>query len=162
MKDSHVGAMGVIAGSLALLMKASLISALYRYEAPWSALIIFVPIWSRWCMMWAIVLWPYARTNGQGLGGMLRTATRREAALGTSIAVAITLIALVLVDGRFGNAAMCASAMPFIAALAGWIVCRVIARKLGGLTGDTYGALNECVECVLLAASVAFAHHIYG
>ena len=162
MKDSRVGAMGVIAGLLALLMKASLISALYRYEAPWSALILFAPIWSRWCMMWAIVLWPYARANDQGLGGLFRTATRREAALGTAIAVAITLIAPVLVDGRLGDAAMCSLALPFIAALTGWLVCRAITRKLGGLTGDTYGALNECVECALLAASVAFAHNIYG
>ena len=36
------------------------------------------------------------------------------------------------------------------ALLLGMIIARSMAKKLGGLTGDTYGALNECLEILLL------------
>ena len=36
----------------------------------------------------------------------------------------------------------------------GWPLAERMSRKLGGLTGDTYGDLNELLELVLLAAAV--------
>jgi cobalamin synthase len=38
-----------------------------------------------------------------------------------------------------------------------WLAAR-IARKLGGLTGDTYGALNEALETALLLVLAAGIH----
>jgi cobalamin synthase len=32
----------------------------------------------------------------------------------------------------------------------GWGIARYLSLKLGGLTGDTYGALNELLEMLLL------------
>jgi adenosylcobinamide-GDP ribazoletransferase len=59
-----------------------------------------------------------------------------------------------------------AGAQPIPTLLRGWVawglvfgvaayVCRMWVRQLGGLTGDTYGALNEIGEVVALAAMSA-------
>jgi cobalamin synthase len=40
--------------------------------------------------------------------------------------------------------------------LTGWILATYISRKLGGLTGDTYGALNELLETLLLLSIIIF------
>lgn len=41
-----------------------------------------------------------------------------------------------------------------IQAAAAWLLVRHFVRRLGGLTGDTYGALNELVETAGLLAAV--------
>ncbi len=74
MKDSRVGAMGVIACVLLLLIKWSLLSELLgtsgeRLPSSWP-LVSLAPLWSRWFMVAAIVGWPYARASQSGgLGG---------------------------------------------------------------------------------------------
>ncbi|WP_148091984.1 adenosylcobinamide-GDP ribazoletransferase, partial [Paenibacillus sp. 598K] len=43
-----------------------------------------------------------------------------------------------------------------VAAVTGAAGAWWLTRKLGGLTGDTYGALNEGVEALLLAAVIVY------
>lgn len=40
----------------------------------------------------------------------------------------------------------------------GGLLAAWLSHKLGGLTGDTYGALNEAVEAVLLLAAIIWIH----
>lgn len=62
MKDSRVGAMGVIACVLLLMMKAALIADfIARGNWLYGALLILPMIWSRWFMVYAISAWPNAR-----------------------------------------------------------------------------------------------------
>ena len=66
MKDSRVGAMGVIVCVLHLLLKFSLLYTLLDTEhvgerGSLLVLLAIVPIWSRWFMVAAIKNWPYAR-----------------------------------------------------------------------------------------------------
>lgn len=62
MKDSRVGAMGVIACVLLLMMKAALIADfIARGHWMYGALLILPMIWSRWFMVYAMSAWPNAR-----------------------------------------------------------------------------------------------------
>lgn len=155
MKDSRVGAMGVLAAVLLLLFKASLLAELLvndKTEIIFSLLII-CPVWSRAWMAIAIAGWPNARA-GEGIGALFNGVKGVQAAASMLLASAITFIFL-MIEGIALNEAF---VLLFIA-LAVTISCGCslavwLNRKLGGLTGDTYGAMNEAIEAALLFAAV--------
>jgi len=154
MKDSRVGAMGVIAGVLLLLLKVSLLADAAA-AAPGGrelALLVSVPVWSRWWMTAAIAGWPYARA-GEGIGALFRAVKARHAIAAGLVAVLLTAAAL-LAFGAGPQALLLLPACPAAAALAGWPMAALLHRRLGGLTGDTYGAMNEAVEAALLLVFV--------
>jgi adenosylcobinamide-GDP ribazoletransferase len=160
MKDSRVGAMGVVAGVLALLMKASLLYTVFQLPAQVWWWLVLVPLWSRLFMTWAIVGWPYARTEG-GMGSLVGTAGRREAMLATLFAWGLTALISVELSDTLAYTLMLGIAG--LTAGAGWVLATTISRKLGGLTGDTYGALNELLEIILLLWIVlVWSSSIYG
>jgi len=156
MKDSRSGAMGVMVCALYLLVKVSLLSALLAARGtPFLWLLPLVPTWSRWWMTAGIAYWPYARANG-GLGGFFRGVGTRHVAAGAAIALALTLAAAAW-SGRSwpagpGHAAaiFLPLVLPAAAAGSGWLIAAYCSSKLGGLTGDVYGAMNEAVELTLL------------
>ncbi|KHL96103.1 cobalamin synthase, partial [Paenibacillus sp. IHB B 3415] len=64
MKDSRVGAMGVLACVLLLLLKASLLAALIEGGSySMLPLLLLPPVWSRWYMVRAMARYPLARGN---------------------------------------------------------------------------------------------------
>ena len=65
---------------------------------------------------------------------------------------AITSIAGAVLLGSIAAAGMLVGAT-----LAAWLMGKYIAAKVGGLTGDSYGAINEVVEMLALMAVVAMA-----
>jgi adenosylcobinamide-GDP ribazoletransferase len=156
MKDSRVGAMGVIACVLQLLLKFAFLDAMLA--SGWSGaagLVLAAPIWSRWFMVAAIALWPYARGN-EGMGSMFTRVGSRQL-LGCSVlAVLLSLAGLAVFGGGLRDAFVLSSAGLLLAGLPGTLLARRIAAKLGGLTGDTYGAINELVETALLLAAVLY------
>ncbi|MCI3919590.1 adenosylcobinamide-GDP ribazoletransferase [Paenibacillus sp. TRM 82003] len=158
MKDPRVGAMGVAAGGLLLLTKAAFLTALFEFAAGGSlhvgAAAAVVPVLARAFVPWAIVGWPYAGGAG-GMGAVLRTAGRRHA--WASAAVAAGCAALLLAGFGGGDAAMLlplAMAGALLVAVAGVLGAVWMSRRLGGLTGDSYGALIEGLEATLLLALV--------
>ena len=66
------------------------------------------------------------------------------------MATATALLVAMVVAGVAGLAWAVA------AGLVGWAVARWLVARLGGLTGDTYGALNEVTEGVVLALALVF------
>ncbi|WP_311198833.1 adenosylcobinamide-GDP ribazoletransferase [Paenibacillus hexagrammi] len=92
MKDSRVGAMGVIVCVLHLLLKLSLLYTLLQADRDASIFVdssvgnsvsngisnsvsfvlVIIPCWSRWFMAASIYMWPYARKES-GLGGLFQT-----------------------------------------------------------------------------------------
>lgn len=174
MKDSRVGAMGVIACVLALLLKASLLYSLLagslvaadtgvQPALAWPqrlALLALVPVWSRAFLPVAISFWPYARTEGSGLGSLFQAVRVRHAAAAFALASAITFACLRLLGGFDGTASlvMCAC-FAGVSCVIGGVLGAAISRKLGGLTGDVYGALNEMIELALLLGLVAYGFH---
>ncbi|CEP68678.1 Cobalamin (vitamin B12) biosynthesis CobS,cobalamin-5-phosphate synthase [Moorella glycerini] len=146
MKDSHVGAHGVTAVVTLLVVKYSLLTALppghlWLAGLPLPPLLVLMPVLSRWAMVPALTCFPYARKEGVGT---LFQAGRGRRSL--SIATLITALLSWLIMGLPGLVYLLLVALVSL----GW--CGWVRRLLGGLTGDTYGALAEITEVFILAA----------
>jgi adenosylcobinamide-GDP ribazoletransferase len=153
MKDSRVGAMGVIACVLLLLLKVSLIYTAMDEEL-WSTALLLPLIWSRWFMVAALAGWPKAR-QGEGLAGQFHMLKGREVRLAALLAAAITaILALLNPSILISPFAAAFLVIPGLSWLIGKCTAQQISRRLGGLTGDVYGALNELLEALLLLAGV--------
>jgi adenosylcobinamide-GDP ribazoletransferase len=143
MRDSRVGAFGVIGAVCLLLTKYTLILGLPNQVLTW--MLITVPAVSRWGMVIAITAFPYARQ--EGLGKVYAVyADKKELLIATLIAALTAGLALDL-QGIWLMA---------VGATFTYLACRRITRELGGLTGDCYGFINEMTEVILLAAVYPF------
>lgn len=160
MKDPHVGAMGMAAGVLLLLIKFTLVYALLdavvlKGSFNLVAAVALVPVLARAFVPWAVVGWPYAGSVG-GMGAVLRTAGWRHA-IGSAVVAAVCIVLLLLYFSSGDVLFMLPMAVggALLTALGGVIGAVWLARRIGGLTGDTYGALIEGLELLLLLALVA-------
>jgi adenosylcobinamide-GDP ribazoletransferase len=147
MRMKNVGAYAVAGGAMLLILKFAAISALSHEWARFWVLVLF-PMLSRWGMMLALSVFPYAREQGLG------TAFSGVKLTHIVVAGAITLVAAVILAGLSGIILFAVATL--IAIFTGlWIT-----RLLGGLTGDTYGAINELSEVIILIAAVGIIHYI--
>ncbi|MDR0269799.1 adenosylcobinamide-GDP ribazoletransferase [Paenibacillus sp.] len=165
MKDSRVGAMGVIACVLLLLLKLSLIYSLLTGGWP-PLLILLPPIWSRWFMVHAMASWPMARGKEGLAGGNFNGMEKRHSLAAVPGAALLTGVAasffplLGVGDFTFLQAGLAWLLLPTTAWAFGTWAARRMTAKLGGLTGDTYGALNEGIETVLLLVLVMIQYRL--
>ncbi len=137
MGDSSIGVYGILAVTLVLILKLSLLA-----ELPMSVrnlALVTAPTISRCAMVWAVYLFPYAKKEGFGKAFKLYL-TRNEAWL-TAVYTVIVTLALFFFKGII---------ILIISALGLWFFATFIVRKLEGLTGDNYGALNELMEVLVL------------
>jgi len=140
MKDPHVGAMAVTGIVGVLLLKVLLLSHLPGTILS-SALLVF-PVLSRGSLVWGTWLAPYARPEGGTGATFFHTLQARHVWGATAFLWGWAIFwagwpAMALI----GLAAVCTGA--FVG------YCR---HRIGGMTGDTLGALNEGLEIVMLAA----------
>lgn len=139
MRDSRVGAFGALGMGCLLLLKYALLLGLPEHFLP--AVLLLMAVMGRWGMVYAIARFPYARP--QGLGTLFSTYTgARELATATLITFLVAIVA-----GKFTGLGI----LVIVLAITHWL-CVTFVRLLGGLTGDTYGAINEIVEVVVLLA----------
>ncbi len=149
MGDSRVGAFGVAGAVSALLLKYGALVGLLSLNHPgkeW-ALLLF-PMLSRWSMVVALSAFPYARREGLG------SPFHRSNGYPQAAAAAVTAAAAALLLGGIGGGGMLVG----VSALA-WLLGWAMAGRLGGLTGDTYGAINEIAEAAALLAAAAMLPH---
>jgi adenosylcobinamide-GDP ribazoletransferase len=139
MRDSRIGAHGALALTLVLMLKwAALERVLALGRESW----LIAPVAARFAATMLIAWFPYARA--EGLGGPFVGVVKGRA-LGVG-GLAVVLAALLL-----GPAAWLSVAAAVVVAL---LFARHVSRRLGGLTGDSYGAAIELAElAALLAAS---------
>lgn len=138
MKDSRVGAFGVMSLVLVLLAKFALFMAAGQKGV--QADFLLFPIVSRWGMVYLAYLSRYARPEG-GLGeAMTNKITRR-----TAVGATLSTLVLVLLIFRFKGLVVLVGAEVVV-----WLLVRFFNRKLGGITGDVLGAVNELVEVAVL------------
>jgi cobalamin 5'-phosphate synthase/cobalamin synthase len=135
MRDERVGAYALAGGILLLLIKFSALSGLGNTAAA----LLLAPTLGRWGMAVAVVAFPYARLEGLGRD-VKGHATWRQAALAMLVALAVAGLA----GGLWGLIAF------GLAGLTVWVGARFALRRIPGLTGDIYGALNEIIEMVVL------------
>lgn len=144
MHDSRAGAFGVIGASLLLLVKYVSLNSVPGVFL--LATLVLMPIVSRWAMVYAIFAYPYGRPSG--LGQLLKQGTGwQQFAMATLITLAAAIVLLRLAG--------------VIIMVGVWVIAVAVATylkgKLSGLTGDTYGAINEVSEvgAALLVSVVA-------
>jgi adenosylcobinamide-GDP ribazoletransferase len=154
MKDSRIGAMGALALLAVLPLKVALLAQAGTPLPALSAALIAAPAIGRWVDLYGIYAFPAAAAGG--LGANYRAHTRmRDFGFAT-----LTLLGLCgVLFAWTGDAQLFARLM--LAALLAFVTAHVIftrwTRSLGGLTGDTYGALCEIAEVVVIAVMVAKA-----
>ncbi len=138
MSDSKVGAFGIAGVVLLILLKYAALSS-----APVLPALLLMPTLSRWTMVSVIFIFPYAKSSGMGLAFKLGAKWQRLT-ISTIIALAVAIVILEL------------RGLVLIAAL--WLIIFGIASyfrsRLGGLTGDTYGAINELAEVLVLLLTI--------
>mgnify|MGYP001127683900 FL=1 len=143
MKDSRVGAFGVISLILGLVLKFSLFLSMAPQTSGAGALLLF-PIISRWSMVLLAYLSPYARAEG-GLGQAMTLGVSPRVLLGASLSAGgLSLLIL----GAPGLVLLAAAAALI------WLGSLYFQRRLGGITGDILGAANEVAEILVLAGAV--------
>ncbi len=152
MRDSRAGAFGVIGVVLLLLAKYATLNSIPR--SLMTAALLTMPVAGRWAMAYAVVAYPYARPSGLGK-------VFKEHAGRWSMALA-TVVALTAVVGVawWADVKLFYIAGPLLL-VAAWVIAAGTAaflqRRFRGLTGDSYGFINEVVElATLLLFSLAF------
>ncbi|MNJ48171.1 adenosylcobinamide-GDP ribazoletransferase [Paenibacillus bouchesdurhonensis] len=160
MKDSRVGAMGVIACILLLLFKMSLLLTLIGSGFVYiGAALLTATIWSRWFMTYALKVWPTAR-KGEGLAQRFHGQTVGDIVISTLVALLLSALGLTLAVWWEATPAswmlflVYQLIVPCTVWLIGTLAAGRISKRLGGLTGDVYGALNEGLEAVILLVAV--------
>ena len=149
MRDSHVGAFAVAGTASLLILKYGALLSLLTIPSPgkeWSLLLF--PMMSRWSMVVALKAFPYVR--GDGLGSPFHQGGAR---LATFIAVLIAVLASAVLGGIGGLGVLLG------ASVLAWVFGKVMSNMLSGLTGDSYGAINEVTEVAVLVAAVALLPH---
>lgn len=149
MKDSVTGAFGVMAIALILLLKSAALSELTTNRGLG---VMLAMGWGRWGQVAAIAFYPYLRSEGKGA---LHTATFKspqDLLLGLFFLLLFSAgwiywqpqqwLAILVIT--FFSAA--------IALLTGWW----FNRQFGGQTGDTYGAIVEWSEALILCSLTAW------
>ncbi|NTV14687.1 MAG: adenosylcobinamide-GDP ribazoletransferase [Desulfobulbaceae bacterium] len=137
MRDSRIGAMGVIGLVLVLALKMAALFALPE-EQFWQVLLL-MPLAGRVGILLMLALLPYARPEG-GLATVFFAGSRRLAVLPGLLLLAATAW---LAGGIVG---LCAALLSLLLLLPFGLFCYA---KIGGATGDTLGAACELSETML-------------
>ena len=154
MHDSRAGAFGIVGVFLLLLVKYVSLNSVP--ENLLLVTLVLMPVVSRWAMVYTVFAYSYARPAG--LGKIFKQGAswqRFTTATVITLAVAIGLARLANITYFYlaGLAIM----------LAIWVIVVAMAtylkRKFAGLTGDTYGAINEVAEVCVLILVCLLAHN---
>ncbi|HXF68824.1 MAG TPA: adenosylcobinamide-GDP ribazoletransferase [Thermoflexus sp.] len=136
LRDTHVGAFGVVGAVMLLLIKFATLMA-HLSIGRWSALLMAPPL-GRWAMVYAMAHYPPARAFG--MGKTVQGSVSKQTLLGA------TLLTLpVLLTSPLEGLIAFVSAWGFTILFARWLL-----RRVPGFTGDIYGALCESVETTIL------------
>ena len=150
MRDSRTGAFGAVGIVLLLLVKYASLNAVP--SSLMTPTLIFFPVASRWAMVYAVFAYRYARPSG--LGTAFKQATRWPQ---FTVATVIMLAAATLMYPFFWLTG-------FFIIGGTWVITVLLSlylkHKFAGLTGDTYGAINEVAEVTVLLLAVLVSNNI--
>ena len=137
LKDPTVGAFGVAAGCLVLLVKTGALASLTGRSRLG---LLLAPVLGRWSAVVSMVAFPYHARPGVTTGGTL------TAHLGARQVAAASVVPL-LISPLIGPLGLVAFLGAGLTALG---VGRLASRRLPALTGDIYGSVIELVEAMTL------------
>ncbi len=145
MRDSRIGGIGAVGLALFLILEYA---ALNNVSELWVMFtLVCAPMMSRMAMVDAIYFFPYARQNG--LGSPFKQSIKiRHVIIAAIVTLAVSLL-LFRVAG-------------LIIAAVTWLIITLAAvffkSRLNGLTGDTYGAINEIAFTAVLLTVCALTY----
>ncbi len=137
MRDSSTGAFGVMSGLVVLLLKTAALSDLNSHR--WLA-IIGISAWARWGQLVAIAFFPYLRATGKGMLPKQGVKPFQD-----------TLMGLILILGISSFLGIVGLKLAFLGLIVSLLVICWFYKKLGGFTGDVYGAVIEWTEAITLS-----------
>lgn len=147
MADSATGAFGAMAAIAILLLKTTALTELDEFR--WLALMA-VAGWGRWGQLVAIARYPYLKPTGKGAFHKETSYSLWDFLGGALLLLSVSGLQILLAPQRWLVALGMAVGGGAIAFLTGaWFNYR-----LGGHTGDTYGAVVEWTEALLLCLLV--------
>lgn len=149
MADTYIGVYGVVGVICLLVLKFAALVALAALGPPAAlAALITAPLLGRWTIVLVTAIFPYAR-GPDGLGYHFKQGARGPGFLVSTLFTAVIIGALAWWWSVSAPVLALAAVIP-LACGAGWW----LTRRLGGLTGDTYGAICEVVETFVLVLFV--------
>lgn len=140
MRDSKVGSFAVLAVICLLLLKFSFLNEIQpnvRYS-----ILILMPALSRWGVVYLAKIYPYARKTigtGEPFARLVGIKELIEATLFMAILIGLLL--------QLKGIIVWLAVFVVLILLNKWIN-----KKIGGMTGDTYGAIIETLEVVTLVS----------
>ena len=141
LKDPRLGTFGVLAVAASLLLRVGAVAALAPAAA--MAALPAAHALSRATAVAAMAAFPAA---GTGLGATyVQALSRRRALLGAvaGLAVALALLGAVALWAAAGGA------------VAAWLLGRLARRRIGGVSGDVLGAIQQLAEILALLVAAA-------
>lgn len=158
MADSKTGAFGVMAGVIVILLKTSAIYDLHQQldlglnlenGIDYLFLMMAVCGWGRWGQLVAILRYPYLRSQGKGAFHKESITSIWDLVPSTLLLISLA-IAQILIRPQQWILAISVFSMGMAIALS---VGAYFNHKLSGHTGDTYGAVVEWTEALILCGS---------
>ncbi|MEM6868013.1 MAG: adenosylcobinamide-GDP ribazoletransferase [Cyanobacteria bacterium P01_C01_bin.121] len=145
MSDSRMGAFGGMAAVVLILLKVVALASIAEHRA---FVLVAVAMWGRWAQQWAIARYPYLKKEGKG--------AFHKTALPTLWHSLPHLIGLLCLGGLWGVSGWVPVSVLVRTSIGGvliaWLTSAYFYRQLGGHTGDTYGAVLEWSEALLLCS----------
>ena len=149
MKDSATGAFGAIAAIIILLLKTVTLSEM---SLPLWLVLLLATGWARWGQVWAIAFYPYLRETGKGSFHKENLRSPQDILLGLIVLLSFSGMCFAVAHLFLWQVAVIILGNIAIALSTGyWFY-----RQLRGHTGDTYGAVVEWSEALILCFLTAF------
>lgn len=143
MTDSATGAFGAMVAVIIILLKSTALSVIIQNRI-WVLMLGLG--WSRWGQVLAIALYPYLKAEGKGAFHRQGMQLPQDILLGLLVMLAVTGGQIYLQPQAWLELGLRSLAGCGVAVLMGYY----FDRKLGGHTGDTYGAVVEWTETFIL------------
>ncbi len=138
MRDSRIGSFGILAVICLLLLKLSLLNEI-QFSIRYSTLIL-MPALSRWSVVYLAKIYPYARKS-KGTGEPFAKLVGKKELIIATLFMAVLIGLLFQLKGII----IWLGAFVILILLGRWIN-----KKIDGMTGDTYGAMIEIIEIIIL------------
>jgi adenosylcobinamide-GDP ribazoletransferase len=148
MVDSATGAFGAMAAIAILLLKAA---ALTDIEQNRPFVLMAACGWGRWGQQIAIALYPYLKPTGKGAFHKQAIVSYKDLLPGLLLLMGLSGLQILINRKQI----IFSLVIVIVGSVGAFLTGAWFNRKLGGHTGDTYGAVVEWTEVLLLCVMTA-------